>query len=112
MRRPTKLVAAFVAAIALSFMTPARAADSSEKQLRKIHAKVAPVYPDLARKLQLRGTVRVEVTIGPSGTITKTRILGGNPLLSRASLDALAKWKYDPGPEETKIVEFVFGPIN
>jgi TonB family protein len=70
------------------------------------------VYPDIARKLQLHGSVRVEVTIAPSGAVTRTEVLGGNPLLSRAVLEALAKWKYDAGPEETKTLNFVFDPAN
>jgi len=110
MRRSTFIVV--LAAVALGFTTAARAADASERPERKAHVKVAPVYPDIAKKLQLRGTVRVEVTITPSGAITKTKVLGGNPLFSQAALDALTKWKYEAGPEETMIVEFVFGPVN
>jgi hypothetical protein len=37
--------------------------------------------------------------------------VGGHPVLANASLDAVKRWKYEPGPEETTgIVEFHFDP--
>jgi len=110
MRRALTFLAVLAFA-SLSFTKPAWSADSSEKPGRKVH-KVAPVYPDIAKKLHLRGTVRVEVTIAQTGAISRTRVLGGNPLLSQAAQEAIAKWKYDAGPQETTVIEFVFAPDN
>lgn len=38
---------------------------------RKVVNKVVPLYPELARKMQIYGTVRVEVVIAPSGKVKK-----------------------------------------
>jgi protein TonB len=68
---------------------------------RKIRTKVEPKYPELARQYHLSGKVRIEVIVLPDGTVTKTRIVGGSPLLVSAAIDAIKQWKYEPGPKET-----------
>jgi len=85
--------------------TPAAYADA---EARKAKVKVTPVYPALARQMNLNGTVRLEVVIAPSGTVKSTRALGGHPLLIEAATEAMRKWKYEPGPESTVVVEFHF----
>ena len=75
---------------------------------RRIRSKVAPNYPDLARQMKLVGTVRIEVVIGTNGMVKSTRVLGGHPLLIQAANEAIKKWRYEPGPETTTVVEFHF----
>jgi TonB family protein len=78
---------------------------------RKLKNKVAPSYPELARRMNISGVVRVQVTVDKNGTVKNTKLVGGHPVLANASLDAVQKWKYEPGPEETTgIVEFHFDP--
>ena len=78
---------------------------------RKIVNRVIPVYPDIARKMQLSGTVRVEVVVAPDGKPKSTRPLGGSPLLVRAAVDAVGQWKWAAAPQETKeLVELSFHP--
>jgi outer membrane biosynthesis protein TonB len=43
---------------------------------------VQPSVSDLARKLSLTGTVRIEITIAPDGTVNRTRVVGGHPVLA------------------------------
>jgi TonB family protein len=82
-----------------------------EEVKRKLKNKVAPTYPELARKMNITGVVRVQVTVDKNGTVKSTKLVGGHPVLANASLDAVTKWKYEPGPEETTgIVEFHFDP--
>ncbi|MFB3813884.1 MAG: energy transducer TonB [Terriglobales bacterium] len=98
-------VAILVAVLTL-FVSPALAVEG-----RKLKVKVQPSYPELAKRMRLTGTVRVEVTIAPTGKIKATRVIGGNPVLVEAAIDALRKWKYEPGADETtEIVEFRFAP--
>jgi TonB family protein len=78
---------------------------------RKIKSRVAPMYPPLAKSINLAGVVRVEVTVAPNGSIKNARLIGGHPVLATAALDAVRKWRYEAGPEEsTGIVEFRFDP--
>ncbi len=78
---------------------------------RRIVAQVRPAYPALARKLNISGTVRLQVTIAPAGNVLRSQELGGSPILVRAAVDAVAKTKWEVAEGETKeIVEIKFQP--
>lgn len=78
---------------------------------RKAKTKVAAVYPPLARRMNITGTVKFLVVVSPNGSLKNTRVLGGNPLLVDAAVDALKKWKFEPAEtESTGTVEFKFQP--
>jgi TonB family protein len=88
-------------------------ADAQNELNRKTKIKVAPAYPDLARRMNITGTVKVLVVVAPSGDLKDAKVVGGNPILVNAALDALKKWKFEPAPEEsTGTVEFKFQPSN
>ena len=85
----------------------------SEQGKRKIKTKVAPVYPDLARRMNVMGRVKIEVIITPDGRVKSTRAMGGHPLLLQACLDAVKEWKFAAAPEETtQVIEFEFSGNN
>ncbi|MBZ5704065.1 MAG: energy transducer TonB [Acidobacteriia bacterium] len=89
----------------------AAAEDHEEPLTRKVKSKVAPAYPDVARRMSIAGTVKVMVVVAPNGSIKSTKVVGGHPLLVNAVLEALKKWRFEPGPDEnTGIVEFKFQP--
>jgi TonB family protein len=78
---------------------------------RKAKTKVAPTYPVLAKKMNITGTVKVLVVVSPSGNLKDTKVVGGNPLLVNATMDALKKWKFEPADSEsTGTLEFKFQP--
>ena len=80
---------------------------------RKAKTKVAPAYPDLARRMNITGTVKVLVVVAPNGSLKDTKIVGGNPLLVNAAMDALKKWRFEPANgESTGTVEFKFQGQN
>ena len=82
---------------------------TTDESKRKVKTKVAPVYPDLARRMNVAGKVKIEVVIGADGRVKTTRVVGGHPLLVQACQDAVREWKFAPAPEETtQIVEFEF----
>jgi TonB family protein len=84
-----------------------------EEVSRKVKSKVAPSYPELARRMSLRGVVRVQVTVAPDGTVKNATLVGGHPVLANAALDAVKKWRYETRKEEsTGIVEFRFDPTQ
>lgn len=76
---------------------------------RKVASKVPPVYPELAKKMHIHGVVKVEAVVRPNGAVKATRVLGGNPVLVDAALDAVGKWKFEAGQAETtEVVQVTF----
>ena len=75
---------------------------------RRLIKKVDPVYPELSRRMNLTGAVKVEVRIGAGGVVNEVRTLGGNPALVAAVEDAVKQWKYASGASENKKLEFKF----
>jgi TonB family protein len=76
---------------------------------RTVKTKVAPVYPELARRMNITGVVRVQITVAPNGAVKNTKLVGGHPVLASAALDAVKKWRFEAGPQEsTGVVQFRF----
>lgn len=76
---------------------------------RKVKVSTKPAYPDTARQLHITGTVRLEATVTPDGTVRDTRVIGGSPLLAQEAATAVKKWKYEQAPKETvETVEVVY----
>src|SRR5215469_15522559 len=106
--RSGALVLALMLALSSS---PAHAQNTtvSSNSERKIADRVAPAYPELARKMHIHGVVRVEAVVRPNGSVKSTRILGGNPVLVEAAQDAVGKWKFEPAQSETtEVVQLAF----
>ena len=107
------LTAAFLAFFLGIFALSARfsAAQEQSEATRKIVNKAVPQYPDLARAMQIRGTVRVVVVVAPNGKAKLTQVVGGNPVLVKAAVDAIGKWKWAPATQETKeLIQLDFHP--
>ena len=93
--------------------TYAPAQSASEEGKRKVKTKVAPTYPELAKRMNVTGRAKVEVIITPDGRVKSTRAVGGHPLLVQACLDAVKEWKFVAAPEETtQVVECEFSGNN
>jgi TonB family protein len=72
---------------------------------------VQPAYPELARKLNLTGTVKVEVVVAPNGSVKDAKVVGGHPVLANAALEAVKKWRFEPAAMESSgVVDFKFEP--
>jgi len=77
--------------------------------VRRAKTRVQPAYPDLARKMKITGTVKVEVTVNPNGTVKDAKVVGGHPVLAGAALEAVKKWRFEPAAMESSgVVEFKF----
>src|SRR5437762_4087848 len=84
-------------------------AQAQPPETRKVKTKVDPEYPELARRLNLKGIVRVQVTVAPGGSVKDVKELGGNPVLLDALIRAVRKWKYEPAEKESVLeVKFDF----
>ena len=77
---------------------------------RKAKVKTPPHYPELARRMNIVGSVKLAVQIAPDGSVKTVKPLGGHPLLVDSAVAAVKQWKYEPGDEATEIVEFQFAP--
>ena len=76
---------------------------------RKPMVNPDPEYPEIARRMNISGTVKVELVVAADGTIKSAKVLGGHPVLADAVQKALRKWKYAPGASETTMqLDFKF----
>ncbi|MBV9889102.1 MAG: energy transducer TonB [Acidobacteria bacterium] len=81
------------------------------QEQREVVAKPTPVYPEIARRMNLMGIVKIKATIGPDGRVKRVDVIGGHPLLTDAAVDAVKRWKYASGKTETEVeLEFHFHP--
>jgi len=71
---------------------------------RKVVTRVAPAYPELARRMHASGTVQVSATVAPDGHVDKAKATAGHPLLCTAAEDAVKRWKFTPGTDTTTVV--------
>lgn len=102
--------AMFTALIAMIILHPLPGR-GQEEITRKVKTKVAPSYPELARRMSISGVVKVQVVVAPNGTVKNTKVVGGHPLLVNAAVDAVKKWRFENASEETTgVVEFKFDP--
>lgn len=109
--RGAGVLLAVAAVIAGAGSVGVRAQDADNEIVRRAKSKVQPSYPDLARKMNITGTVKVQVVVAPNGTVKDAKIVGGHPVLASAALDAVRKWRFEPAPgESTGIVDFKFEP--
>ncbi len=76
---------------------------------RKIVSAVPPAYPEIARTIHLEGTVRLQVTVAPNGSVKAVKPLGGHPVLVQAADEAVRKWSWARAKEESsELVDLKF----
>jgi protein TonB len=59
-------------------------------------AYAPPIYPQIAQVAKVEGTVILEATIDETGVVRNVTVLRSIPLLDRAAIDAVSKWRYTP----------------
>lgn len=110
MRLRNLIVLFFGLALLLASTGQAQGQAPSEST-RRIVRKLVPNYPELAKRMNLAGTVRVLATVAPDGTVRRVEAMGGSPLLIKAAEDSLYKWKFATAAVETKeLIELHFNP--
>ena len=58
--------------------------------------RIQPDYPSLARQVRVQGQVVLRAMISREGTIENLQVLSGHPMLVRAAVDAVRRWRYRP----------------
>ncbi|MGA7218878.1 MAG: energy transducer TonB [Candidatus Sulfotelmatobacter sp.] len=77
------------------------AQDTKSDVGRRTVSKIQPSYPEIARKMNLTGTVKVAIVIAPNGSVKDAKLTGGHPVLGNAALDAVKKWRFEPASVES-----------
>ena len=110
-RTATAVLALMTLAATLAPLQVGAQQAQSEEIIRRAKTKVPPVYPELARKMNIVGTVKVQVVVGPNGTVKDAHVVGGHPVLATAALDAARKWRFEPASTESSgVIDFKFEP--
>jgi TonB family protein len=73
-----------------------------------------PVYPEEAREAGIEGIVIVEALIDEQGNVFAADIISSpDERLNKATLEAVAKWKFSPATEDGEaIMKVVRIPVN
>jgi TonB family protein len=71
---------------------------------RRVIARTAPSYPELAKRMHLSGKVRLELVIAPGGSVKSAKLVGGNPVFEKSATDAAKQWRFEAAEKETKAV--------
>ena len=89
------------AALALAFgmALPVRAGDD-----RAVKSRVAPVYPEIARRMKITGEVKLEAVVDADGKVKEVRAVSGTHVLGEAAEDAVRKWKFEAGSGDATVV--------
>ncbi len=89
------------AALALLFMMalPAHAGDE-----RAVKSRVAPIYPEIAKRMRIEGDVKLEATVNAEGNVTDVKEISGNHVLALAAEEAVRKWKFETGSGDSTVI--------
>jgi TonB family protein len=110
LRRTTIAVLALCSMLALTPTFSIAQQEQSESK-RKIVNRVVPTYPELARRMNVKGIVKLEAVVASNGSVKSLELKGGHPLLSQAAQNAILKWRWEPASHETREpVEVRFDP--
>ncbi len=75
---------------------PTRIKVGGQVEAAKLIFGPKPEFPPLAKMARIQGTVRLEAIISRDGTIEDLKVLSGHPLLVKAAMQAVARWRYQP----------------
>lgn len=76
--------------------TPKRIRVGGQVENARLIFQPKPDYPPLAKMARIQGTVRLEAVISRDGTIQDLKVVSGHPLLVKAALEAVQRWRYQP----------------
>jgi protein TonB len=86
---------------------PKRIRVGGQVESAKLIFQPKPEYPPLARMARIQGTVRLEAVISRDGTIQDLKVVSGHPLLVKAAIEAVQRWRYQPTMLNGEPVEVV-----
>ena len=76
---------------------------------RKVRVNVRAQYPDVARRMAIKGTVQLKVNVSREGAVKSVDTVGGNPVLVQAAITAVKQWRYESTSKDTvELVKVTF----
>lgn len=67
----------------------------------------APVYPAALRSRKIEGVVSIIFVVGADGRVANAKVeKSTDPAFEKPALDAVRKWKFEPGVKEGRKVSF------
>lgn len=79
--------------------------------------KVQPVYPAEAKRMHVEGSVVIDAKVTAQGQVEELKLVSGDPMLARAAMDAVRRWRYTPYslngipiPKQTRITISFIAP--
>ena len=69
--------------------------DPADQQKRLVNA-IAPEYPDVARLAGIEGEVTLRIFVASDGSVRGITPVSGPPILARAAVRAVERWRYAP----------------
>src|SRR5579864_223025 len=77
---------------------------------RPVKNHASPAYPEIAKSMNLKGTVQLQAVVRADGTVKEVHVVGGHPMLAAAAEQAIMKWRYQPTTKDTvETVKIAFG---
>lgn len=75
---------------------PKRVRVSTGVAVGLLEKKVEPLYPMIALKARIQGTVQLRAVISKDGRIENLQLIEGHPMLVEAAINAVRQWHYKP----------------
>jgi TonB family protein len=92
------LASTFLLTCLLVFAAPMHAEERAS-----LH-KVPPIYPEMAKRMHITGSVKVIATVDAAGGVSNAMSDSGNKVLAQAAIDAVKRWKFAPGDGSATVV--------
>lgn len=102
------------AAALLVIVTGVAAGESDANDVTPPRAivRVAPHYPEAARRKRIQGQVVMTLSISKKGDVQKVEVVKGLPRggegLDKAAVDAMLQWKFEPAKKNGEPVDAEF----
>jgi TonB family protein len=78
----------------LTFLAAASVAQDGQERV-VLESLGVPVYPPSALQARISGDVELEIVVRRDGSVESSRVVNGDPLLSKAALDSSQRSKFD-----------------
>ena len=80
---------------------------TGKKLLKRIKTCFPPIFPDAAKRGNIRGGVLTEIIVDFDGRVISHKILSGHPLLNNSVSDVIYKWRFNPITKRKKAFGFL-----
>jgi TonB family protein len=101
MGAPTRGFKVSIALVLLVLICPFILGQGVPDGERTIVKRIEPRYPALAQQMNIKGSVKLDVTVLPDGNVKSISVKGGHPLLAQAAQDAIRQWRWQPSAHES-----------